>query len=93
MLPICCLLLRQMCSDRKGMHASIDFIYKGERRKGLVLAYVMCTQEGFECDKQWNNGPNMIPVKYNHAHTYICHRNPKVTGALMEPDGRKFSFS
>ena len=28
-----------------------------------------------------------------HTRARVHHGNPKVTGALMEPDGRKFSFS
>lgn len=56
--------------------ASINFIYKGEKRKAVCIGlHVVCTQQGFDCTKQWNNETNMIPVNYNRAHTYICHRN------------------
>lgn len=68
---------------------SIDFIYKAERRKRLVLASVMHPQLGFDCNKQPNSGAKMIPVKYNHAHTYIRH----VSRRSRVPNGRKFSFS
>ncbi len=93
--------------NRDVLAASIDFIYKGERRKGAcvgICSTVCACSRGFDCDKQWDNGANMIPVDHNHAHTHThtctqaqehthTHLSPKVTGALMEPDGRKFSFS
>lgn len=85
--------------NRDVIAVSIDFIYKGEKRIGLVLACVLlCAHSwGFGCDKQWNNGTNVNPVDCNYAHTYdYTHTFITRTEGhrpLIEPDGRKFSFS
>lgn len=73
---------------------SIDFIYKRERRKGLALAYValhLCVRRrsGGCCKTAKQTGSLSATIMSTAIH---LSRRLKVTGVLMEADGRKFSF-
>lgn len=74
---------------------SIDFIYKKrEEKKGLVLAYLalrLCVRrrsDGF-CKTAKQTGSLSATIMSAALH---LSRRLKVTGVLMEADGRKFSF-
>lgn len=66
--------------NKDAIAASIDFIYKGDKRKGVCL-HVVCTQQAFDYTTQRNNETNLIAVNYDHAHTYICHRKWRSQGS------------
>lgn len=87
----CC--SRCVVTEQGVISASIDFNYKGENREELVLTYVAACAEAFYCNKNMEQ-TSLLSGRLMHTRSRNTNRDlalkPKVTGSLMEADGRSF---